>query len=59
MSRKLTQEESLKKVRDVWDDHYDLTPFVYKGHKEKVKVICPEHGFFEIRAGELFINNTR
>lgn len=49
----LSQEEALHRVREVWGDHYDLTPFIYNGHKNKAKIICPKHGEFEITVNNL------
>ena len=44
MSKRLTNEEFLKRVRAVHGEKYDFSKIDYKGCKTKVCVICPEHG---------------
>ena len=44
---KLTTEEFIKKAREVHGDKYDYSKVVYVNSKEKVTIICPEHGEFE------------
>ena len=48
--RMLSQEEYIERVRSVHKDHYDLSETVYNGGDRKLKVICPDHGEFSIRA---------
>ena len=43
----LTTEEFIKKAKEVHGDKYDYSQTVYNGLKNKVKIICPEHGKFE------------
>ena len=46
MGKSLTTEDFIKKARQVWEDKYDYLKVVYKHSKEKVCIICPEHGEF-------------
>ena len=46
MSRKLTREKFIEKAREVHGDKYDYSKVEYKNDKEKVCIICPEHGEF-------------
>lgn len=46
MSQKLTTEEFIKKAREVHGDRYDYSKVEYVNSKEKVTIICPEHGEF-------------
>lgn len=46
MSQKLTTEEFIKKAREVHGDKYDYSKVEYVNSKEKVTIICPEHGEF-------------
>ena len=41
---KLTTEEFIKKAREVHGDKYDYSKVEYVNSKEKVTIICPEHG---------------
>ena len=41
-----TQDDFVKESRDVHGDKYDYSKVEYKGDKEKVCIICPEHGEF-------------
>ena len=43
---KYTKEEFIEKAREVHGDKYDYSKVIYKGNKEKVYIICPEHGEF-------------
>lgn len=53
-SLKLTKSSDtfIQQVQEV-SPRYDYSKVVYKNYKEKVEVICKEHGSFFIRAGEL------
>ena len=42
------QEDFLKKCFEVHGDKYDYSKTIYKNNKEKVTVICKEHGEFKI-----------
>lgn len=46
MSKKLTTEDFIRKAKLVHGDKYDYSKVDYKGNKEKVCIICPEHGEF-------------
>lgn len=41
-----TQKQYIEDARKVHGDKYDYSQTVYKGAKEKVKIICPKHGEF-------------
>lgn len=47
---KYKTDEFIKICRDVHSNKYDYTETKYKGIKNKIKVICPEHGLFLVRA---------
>ena len=49
MSRKLTQKEVLKRFNEVHGDKYDYSLVEYKSAKDKVKIKCYLHGWFEQR----------
>lgn len=46
MGKKLTTEQFIEKARLVHGDKYDYSKTVYNKMKEKVCIICPEHGEF-------------
>lgn len=43
---KSTNEEFIKKAQAIYGDRYDYSKVDYKGNKEKVCIICPDHGEF-------------
>lgn len=43
---KSTTEEFIRKAKDIYGDTYDYSKVIYNGNKEKVCIICPEHGEF-------------
>lgn len=43
---KSNTEEFIRKAREVYGDRYDYSKVVYVGNKDKVCIICPEHGEF-------------
>ena len=47
---KLTQEEFIRRAKDVHGEKYDYSISCYKGAKEKIKYICPKHGVIEQNA---------
>lgn len=51
MSKKLTQEEFIRRAREVHGDKYDYSKVEYRNYDTKVCIICPEHGAFLKRAG--------
>lgn len=46
---KISQKNFLNEAKGIFGEMYDFSISEYKGMKEKIKVICPEHGVFEIR----------
>lgn len=50
-TKKLEQEDFVRKSRDVHGDKYDYSLADYVNVKTKVRIICPEHGEFEQLAG--------
>lgn len=47
MSKKLTQEEFINRSNQKHNNKYDYSLVNYGHNKNKVKIICPEHGVFE------------
>ena len=45
-SRRLTQEEVLKRFKKVHGDKYDYSKVVFTNVDEKVCIICKKHGEF-------------
>jgi len=50
MSKKLTTEEFIEKAKAIHGNRYDYSLVEYITNKDKVKIICKEHGIFEQRA---------
>ena len=46
MSKRLTQQECLKRFKEIHGDKYDYSKVVFKNVDEKVCIICKEHGEF-------------
>jgi hypothetical protein len=46
MPKKLITEEFVQRARAVHGDKYDYSKVIYTGNKNKVIIICPEHGEF-------------
>lgn len=46
MSKKLTQEEFIKKAKVIHGNKYDYSRIEYKSSLVKVEIGCPEHGYF-------------
>ena len=44
--RKLSTEEFVKKASEFHDKFYNYSESIYKKRREKIKIICPEHGEF-------------
>lgn len=54
MPGKLTTEKFIQKAREVHGDKYDYSKVEYKNSREKVCIVCPEHGeFYQKSAGHL------
>lgn len=45
--KKTTNEEFIKKARDIHGDKYCYSLVEYKNYDKKIKIICPEHGIIE------------
>ena len=52
MSKKLTQDEFLERVKEVHCDTYIYDKTVVNGSKIPVTITCPIHGDFEQRPGD-------
>lgn len=48
MSKKLTNEEYITKVKEKFGDKYDYSKTFYVNKRNKVTIICKEHGEFEV-----------
>lgn len=46
MNKKITQEEFIKRLREIHGDKYDYSKVEYVNLKTPVCIICPEHGEF-------------
>lgn len=46
MPKKLTQEEFIKRAKEVHHNIYDYTRTIYTTRKKKIKIICKIHGEF-------------
>ena len=46
--KKLTQEEFIKRAKEIHGNKYDYSATVYENCRKKVIIICPEHGPFDI-----------
>ena len=42
----MTKEEFIKKAREIHGWKYDYSMVQFKSNKDKVAIICPEHGVF-------------
>lgn len=50
--KKLGLEGFIEKAKDKWGDRYDYSLVEYKNNKEKVDIICKEHGVFKQRVND-------
>lgn len=46
-NKKYTTEEFINKAKIIHNNKYDYSNVIYNGSKEKIKIICPEHGEFK------------
>lgn len=46
MGKRLTQEEFIRRAKDVHGDKYDYSKVEYKSTSKKVLIVCPMHGDF-------------
>lgn len=58
MSKKLTQEEFIKKVKSIHGDEIDLSETVYIGSKIKCKFKCKVHGIFFAQPNSIISSKT-
>ena len=49
---KCTNEIFIEKSKKIYGDRYDYSKLIYNGSKNKVCIICPEHGEFNKRASD-------
>jgi predicted GIY-YIG superfamily endonuclease/RNase H-fold protein (predicted Holliday junction resolvase) len=49
--KKLSNDEFISKVKKVHGDYYDYSETDYKTMRDKIDIICPEHGVFSQTAG--------
>lgn len=47
---RMSQEEFIKRCREVHGDKYDYSKTVYNGMNKKITIICPKHGEFTMEA---------
>lgn len=52
--KKLGLDGFIEKAKEKWGDRYDYSLVVYKNNKEKVDIICKEHGIFKQRVSDHF-----
>lgn len=45
----ITQDEFIQKAKSIHGNKYDYSLVVYKNTKTKIKIICDEHGVFEMK----------
>lgn len=57
LSSRLTLEEYIKKAREIHGNRYDYSKVKYKGGREIIEIICPEHGSFWQQADIHIYNN--
>jgi len=55
---KITTEEFIKRAKKVHGDKYDYSKVEYKRGKDKIIIICPEHGEFLQSAGIHYLTNS-
>jgi len=47
MTKRLTQEEFIKRAKAIHGDFYDYSEVEYRNYDSKIKIICPNHGVFQ------------
>lgn len=50
MPKKVTTKEFIERAKQIHNDFYDYSNVVYKKQFDEVKVVCPDHGLFEVVA---------
>jgi hypothetical protein len=58
VGRGLTKEDFIKEAKTIHGEKYDYSKVVYGKSTDKVIIICPEHGEFEIQP-TIHLNNKR
>jgi len=53
-----TNEDFIKKAKEIYGNKYDYSLVEYKNSRTKVKIICPEHGVFLITPQNFLYNKT-
>lgn len=53
--KKLTQEEAVKKIKEIHGDKYDCSKMKFKNVSEKICLICKKHGEFWVRPDMVFL----
>lgn len=54
--RTTTQDKYISKIKIAYESKYDCSKVIYKGSREKITLICPKHGEFQIRADNYSAN---
>lgn len=54
--RMTSQEDYISKIKIAYNSKYDCSKVVYKGSKDKITLVCPKHGEFQIRADNFNAN---
>lgn len=54
MTRKLTNEECIARIKDIHGDLYDCSLVEYVNQSTKIKLICRDHGIFEKIPANIF-----
>ena len=57
MARRLTTDEFIEKAKNLHNNKYDYSQAAYRNSGTSVKIICPEHGVFEQKAGSHLLGN--
>ncbi len=55
--KKKSTEQFIKEAKEVYGEKYDYSLVEYISYHSKVKIICPEHGEFEITPADLLANH--
>ena len=55
MAKKSNITEFIEKAKLVHGDYYDYSLVDYKGTKDKISIICPNHGIFIQKINEALI----
>lgn len=47
-NKRMTLEEFVERAKQIHNNEYDYSLVKYKNNREKVQIICPKHGIFEV-----------